>query len=76
MRRHLLLALDAGHDHRHALVAEVAELPIQALEVVEHRLALALLVEGQLGQQQGGAAGVLVADLRRHQDAVALLAWR
>src|SRR3712207_7834152 len=51
-----------------------AELAVQPLQVVERGPPLPLLVEGQLGQQQGRARGVLVADLRRHQDAVALLA--
>ena len=37
-------------------------------------LPCAFAIEGQLGHQEDRGAGVLVADLRRHQDAVALLA--
>ena len=48
IRRHVLLALDAGHDDVQHLVAEVAELAVQVVEVVDDRPALPLLVEGQL----------------------------
>src|SRR5262249_23363293 len=36
--------------------------------------AAALLFEGKLGQEQGGACGVLIANVRRDQDTMTLLA--
>ena len=55
------------------LIAEVTELTIQVVQVIDDRPAAPLLKESGLRQQQGRAGGILVAQVIRREDAVALL---
>ena len=84
--RHQNFSLNTGHRDVAKLMAEVAELLFQAAEI-RNKVSLTpnpspgrrgeastFPIEGQLGEEQGRAAGVLVADLRRHEIAVAFLA--
>ena len=69
---HVHLPLQPRHHDVEQLVAEIAELAVEVVEVIDQRASLPLLEERGLRQQQRGAGGILVADLGGGEDAVAL----